>query len=57
MEGNQWKDEMYIDFADDLLIASHLSYFGSVKYIRYLAEWIQGNISLADRRGNAVYNN
>ena len=56
MEGNQWKDKMQIDFAVDLLDASHLNYYGSVKYTRYLAEWMQKNVSLADRRGNEIYN-
>ena len=38
MEGNQCKDEIQIDLADDLLHAAHLSYFGDVTDTRYLAE-------------------
>ena len=55
IEGNYLVDEMEIDFAQDLLDASHLNYYGSVKYTKYLAEWIQEHCSLPDRRGNIDY--
>ena len=46
---------MEIDFEKDLLDASHLNYFGSVKYTKYLAEWMQEHCQLPDRRGNVDY--
>lgn len=55
LEGNYLVDEMQIDFADDLLDASHLNYYGSVKYTDYLAQWMLENCSLADRRGDEAY--
>lgn len=55
LEGNYLVDEMQIDFEKDLLDASHLNYYGSVKYTKYLAEWMQEHCSLPDRRGNADY--
>lgn len=55
LEGNYLVDEMQIDFADDLLDASHLNYYGSVKYTDYLAQWMQENCRLADRRGDEAY--
>ncbi len=55
LEGNYLVDEMQIDFADDLLDASHLNYYGSVKYTDYLAQWMRENCSLADRRGDEAY--
>ncbi len=55
LEGNYLVDEMQIDFAKDLLDASHLNYYGSVKYTDYLARWMQKNCSLADRRGDGEY--
>lgn len=53
--GNNFRQEMQIDFAADLLDASHLNYYGSVKYTDYLAAWIDENCSLPDRRGNEGY--
>lgn len=55
LEGNYLVDEMEIDFEKDLLDASHLNYFGSVKYTKYLAEWMQEHCQLPDRRGNVDY--
>lgn len=55
IEGNRCKEEMQIDFAQDLLDASHLNYYGSVKYTRYLAAWMKGNIILPDCREDAAY--
>lgn len=55
LEGNYLVDEMQIVFAQDLLDASHLNYYGSVKYTDYLAEWMQENCRLADRRGDKRY--
>lgn len=55
IEGNKYKEEMQIDFAEDLLDASHLNYYGSVKYTDYLAAWIAENSSLPDRRNDTEY--
>lgn len=55
IEGNKYKEEMQIDFAEDLLDASHLNYFGSVKYTNYLADWMKGNIILPDCRNDTQY--
>ncbi len=55
MEGNDYINEMQIQFEDDLLDASHLNVYGSVKYTRFLADWIKGNCSLPDRRGDSQY--
>lgn len=55
IEGNYLVDEMQIDFSRDLLDASHLNYYGSVKYTKYLAEWMLEHCSLPDRRGNTDY--
>lgn len=55
IEGNRLKEDMQIDFASDLLDASHLNYYGSLKYTRYLADWMQSHISLPDRREDLSY--
>lgn len=55
LEGNDYVEEMQIDFATDLLDASHLNYYGSVKYTQYLAEWLQESAALPDRRGDIRY--
>lgn len=55
IEGNQCKEEMQIRFADDLLDASHLNYYGSLKYTDYLAAWMQEHIDIPDRRNDAAY--
>lgn len=52
---NQYIEEMQIRFADDLLDASHLNYYGSIKYTDFLAAWIKENLHLPDRRGDAAY--
>ncbi|KAI4451890.1 hypothetical protein C823_006450 [Eubacterium plexicaudatum ASF492] len=46
---------MQIRFADDLLDASHLNYYGSLKYTDYLAAWMQEHIDIPDRRNDAAY--
>ena len=53
--GTQNPDQRYAAFEKDLLDASHLNYFGSVKYTKYLAEWMQEHCQLPDRRGNVDY--
>lgn len=55
IQGNQYIEEMQIRFADDLLDASHLNYYGSIKYTDFLAAWIKENLHLPDRRGDAAY--
>lgn len=50
-------EEIQIDFKKDLLEASHLNYYGSVKYTDYLAQWIKRNQhdKIPDRRGDMRY--
>lgn len=55
LEGNDLTDEMQIVFEEDLLDASHLNYYGSVKYTDYLAKWIKENYSIPDRREDERY--
>ncbi len=55
LEGNRLTDEMQICFQDDLLDASHLNYYGSVKYTDYLAKWLKKNYDIPDRRGDSRY--
>lgn len=54
LDGN-YIEEMQIDFKEDLLEASHLNYFGSIKYTDYLAGWMKQHYLIPDRRGNAGY--
>lgn len=55
IEGNECVNDMQINFAEDLLDASHLNYYGSVKYTDYLAAWMEKNCSLPDRRDDIEY--
>ncbi len=50
-------EEIQIDYEADLLEASHLNYYGSIKYTDFLAQWIEDYYEIPDRRGNVRYQN
>ena len=45
--------EMGIDFEHDFNDESHLNYYGSCKFTRYIADSIKANYDIPDRRGDA----
>ncbi len=57
LDGNYHLEEMQMDFAKDLLEASHLNYYGSIKYTDFVADYIGRHYKLPDRRGDRRYQN
>lgn len=55
IDGNQYIDQMQIDFSEDLVEVSHLNYYGGVKYTDFLAQWIDRHYEIPDRRGEESY--
>lgn len=55
LDCNYCLEEMQMDFSKDLLEASHLNYYGSIKYTRYLASYLERSFQLPDRRGDSRY--
>lgn len=56
LDGN-YIEEIQINPEKDLLEASHLNYYGSIKYTDYLAQWLVNHYRIPDRRGNVRYQN
>lgn len=52
---NNYYDEIGIDFNTDFNDISHLNYYGSCKYTRYLAEELINQVELEDHRGDSQY--
>lgn len=55
LDCNYCLEEMQMDFSKDLLEASHLNYYGAIKYTRYLASYLARSFQLPDRRRDAHY--
>lgn len=55
INGNNYFDEMGIDFARDLYDSNHINTFGAEKFTRFLADYIRDNYSLTDHRGDSRY--
>ncbi len=54
IDGN-YAEGLDIDYAQDMLEASHLNYYGGQKYTKYLAQWIKEHYDIPDRRGEERY--
>lgn len=55
VDANDYTQEMQLDFSKDLLEASHLNYYGSVKYTDFLLGIIDESYALPDRREDTGY--
>lgn len=44
-----------IDYSKDFADYRHLNYYGSVKQVKYIAEYLQENYGIADHRGDEGY--
>lgn len=51
LDANRAIAEIGIDYSMDCMDESHLNYIGSMKYTRWLAQYLQENYNLADHRG------
>lgn len=52
---NYYYDEIGLDFNTDLGDGLHLNYRGNIKFTRYLAEYIESQYDIPDRRGEDSY--
>ncbi len=48
-------EEIGIDFSKDFMDASHLNYYGAVKFTEYLGKELKYRYELADHRGDSKY--
>ncbi len=52
---NEYYNEIGFDPATDFAESSHLNYYGSEKYTRFLGRYISDNYEVTDRRGDEKY--
>lgn len=52
---NEYYQEIGFDPATDFAESSHLNYYGSEKYTRFLGRYISNNYEVTDRRGDEKY--
>ncbi|MGN1167797.1 MAG: hypothetical protein ACI4S2_15370 [Lachnospiraceae bacterium] len=50
LDANRAIDEIGIDYSSDCMDERHLNYFGSMKYTRWIATYLQGHYNLKDHR-------
>lgn len=56
LDFNQRYEELGLNPKEDMAEASHLNHRGSTKFSAWLAEWLQEEYGLPDRRGDNTYN-
>lgn len=55
VNGNLMYQELGMDFTSDMADGDHLNYVGALKWTSYLANYIQENYDLPDRRSDPAY--
>ena len=53
---NHLYDEIGLDFQNDMVDRGHMRYTGSLKFSRFLGQYLQANYNLPDRRVDAKWN-